>query len=90
MLEMGMAFSKRQLPAILGIIVGFLSIMAGSKVLLGISFPNYVVPTDQSFITFLLFLSANPALRLLQAAICYNLVIGQKGGSRWEKLSPNT
>ena len=34
---------KTKLPAILGIIVGFLSIMAGSKVLLGISSPNYIV-----------------------------------------------
>jgi uncharacterized membrane protein (DUF2068 family) len=38
-----MASMKKQLPAILGIIVGFLSIMAGSKVLLGISSPNYIV-----------------------------------------------
>lgn len=38
-----MGILKKQLPAILGIIVGFLSIMAGSKVLLGISSPNYVV-----------------------------------------------
>jgi len=39
--EMGIL--KRRLPAILGIIVGFLSIMAGSKILLGISSPNYIV-----------------------------------------------
>ena len=38
-----MAILKKELPAVLGIIVGFLSIMAGSKVLLGISFPNYNV-----------------------------------------------
>jgi len=40
---MGLASMKKQLPAILGIIIGFLSIMAGSKVLLGISSPNYIV-----------------------------------------------
>ena len=39
--EMGIL--KKQLPAIFGIIIGFLSILAGSKVLLGISSPNYIV-----------------------------------------------
>jgi hypothetical protein len=39
--EMGIL--KKRFPAILGIIVGFLSIMAGSKVLLGISSPDYIV-----------------------------------------------
>lgn len=39
----GMASLRKQLPAVLGIIMGFLSIMAGSKVLLGISSPDYVV-----------------------------------------------
>jgi lysylphosphatidylglycerol synthetase-like protein (DUF2156 family) len=34
---------KTKLPAILGIMIGFLSIMAGSKVLLGTSSPNYIV-----------------------------------------------
>jgi len=34
---------RKQLSAILGTIVGFLSTMAGSKVLLGISSPNYTV-----------------------------------------------
>lgn len=38
-----LASLKKQLPATLGIIIGFLSIMAGSKVLLGISSPNYIV-----------------------------------------------
>jgi uncharacterized membrane protein (DUF2068 family) len=38
-----MASPKTKLPAVLGIIVGFLSIMAGSKVLLGISSPDYIV-----------------------------------------------
>ena len=38
-----MASLRKQLPAILGIIMGFLSIMAGSKVLLGISSPIYIV-----------------------------------------------
>lgn len=38
-----MLIVTKQLPAILGIIVGLLSIMAGSKVLLGISSPNYIV-----------------------------------------------
>jgi len=39
--EMGIL--KKQLPAIFGIIIGFLSIMAGLKVLLGISSPDYIV-----------------------------------------------
>ena len=38
-----MVILKKRLPAILGMIMGFLSIMAGSKVLLGISSPNYIV-----------------------------------------------
>jgi len=33
----------QRFPSILGIIIGFLSIMAGSKVLLGISSPSYIV-----------------------------------------------
>jgi hypothetical protein len=38
-----MAIVTKRLPAIFGIIIGFLSIMAGSKVLLGVSSPNYIV-----------------------------------------------
>lgn len=35
--------TKHRMAAILGIIVGILTIIAGSKVLLGISFPNYSI-----------------------------------------------
>jgi len=33
----------RRIPSLLGIIIGLLSILSGSKVLLGISSPNYIV-----------------------------------------------
>ena len=36
-------FTKHRMAAILGIVVGVLTIIAGSKVLLGISSPNYSV-----------------------------------------------
>jgi hypothetical protein len=36
-------FTKHHIAAILGIIVGVLTIIAGSKVLLGISLPNYSI-----------------------------------------------
>jgi hypothetical protein len=36
-------FTKHRIAAILGIIIGILTIIAGSKVLLGISSPNYSI-----------------------------------------------
>jgi len=36
-------FTKHHIAAILGIIIGVLTIIAGSKVLLGISLPNYSI-----------------------------------------------